>query len=379
MFTYYFKEVYAMQKQRKESMEEQLGAAPVPKLLLKMAAPMVVAMVVNGLYYLVDAAFVGMAVGASALSGLAAVFPIQMLAVALATMLGVGTSSVVSRKLGESDDDGASFALKNALMFAAVLGVIVSAVLTIFKTSVLSLMGASGEAMVEADAYYTVIVPGIILIFISFLELNAIRAEGNAKLAAFGMFLGSVLNIGFDALFIFVFRLGTAGAAWGTVAARFITTILLLRYYLTGNSIVNIRSGGWKLSWKLIWTVNMLGIGAFLNQIGFAVLSVIMNLLLKQYGTETVMAVFGVLARIFVFVTMPLMGIAQGLQPIVGYNHGAGDQRRVRQGIICAYLYALALGALMVVLIIFMPGGVLGILRTMRQLLQAARTRCRSA
>ncbi len=347
-----------MKKQDKKS-AEMLGTMPVPKLLLKMAAPMVIAMVVNGLYYLVDAAFVGLAVGASALGGLAAVFPLQMLAVALATMLGVGTASVVSRKLGEGDKDGASFAVKNAVMFAVLLGIIVSAVLMIFKPGVLAFMGATAETTAEADAYYSVIIPGFVLIFLSFLELNAIRSEGNAKLAAFGMFLGSVLNIGFDALFIFVFKLGTAGAAWGTVAARFVTTVLLTRYYLAGKSAVDIRAGGWKFSGKLLLTINTLGIGAFLNQIGFSVLAVVMNLLLKQYGTETDMAVFGVLARILVFVTMPLMGVAQGFQPIVGYNCGRGDQKRVRQAVGIAYMYAFALGTVMLAFILFMPEGVL--------------------
>jgi len=348
-------------KQNNAAADRMLGKAPVPKLLLKMAVPMVIAMVVNGLYYLVDAAFVGLAVGASALGGLAVVFPLQMLAVALATMIGVGTSSIISRRMGAGDSAGASAAVKNAIMYAGILGVIIPVLLILFKPAVLGFMGASASTIADADAYYSVIIPGFLLIFLSFLEVNTIRAEGNAKLAAFGMFFGSVLNIGFDALFIFVFKMGTAGAAWGTVTARLITTILLTRYYVVKKSTVGIMTRGWKPNGRLIREISMLGIGSLFNQLGFAVLAVVMNLLLGKYGTDTDMAVFGVIARILVFVTMPLMGVAQGFQPIVGYSHGAGDPGRIKQAIRTAYLYAFVLGLIMLAFILVTPQGVLGL------------------
>jgi putative MATE family efflux protein len=346
---------------KKEIRQQELGNMPVPKLLLKMAIPMIIAMVVNGLYYLVDAAFVGWAVNATALGSLAVVFPLQMFAVALGTMIGIGAAAIVSRKLGENKREDAEQTVKNAFLFAGILGIILPIILMLFKTNVLHFMGVTNSTIRYADEYYSVIIPGFILIFLSFLEVNIIRAEGNAKLAAFGMFLGSVFNIGLDALFILGFKMGTAGAAWGTVTARFITTILLASYYLSKKSIVSIMTPNWPIKLPIIKKISILGVGPLLNQLGFAILAVVMNILIQKYGTEADMSAYGVIARILVFVTLPLMGVAQGFQPIVGYNYGAGNFNRIKKSITMAFLYAFVLGSIMFVFIMFMPESVLGL------------------
>jgi len=341
--------------------KSELLNKPVGSLLMKMALPMVVAMVVNGLYYLVDAAFVGRAVNSTALAGLAVVFPVQMLAVAIATMTGVGSSSIISMALGKGDREKASSAVQTSFIAMVVLGLLIPLVMIPFREPIMRMLGATDTTLPYAESYYSVIIPGIILVFISFLEVNTIRAEGNAKLAAFGMFLGSILNIAFDALFIFGFRMGTAGAAWGTVAARFVTTIMLSLYYISGKSSVRVLGIRWKFSFPLLGKIVTLGIGPFLNQLSFSVLAMVMNILLARYGTDLDMSVYGVFARIFVFITLPFMGIAQGFQPIVGFNYGAGKIERIRKAVTRSYIYTLAVGLVMFVIILVIPEGVMGL------------------
>ena len=338
-----------------------LGQGSVTKNVIKMATPMIFAMIINGLYYLVDAAFVGWKVGQTALGGLAVVFPLQMLAVALGSMIGIGTGNVISLKLGENKHDEAASTVKNGFIYATALSVLVSVLFMVFKNPILEAFGATTNFWQHANDYYSIIVPGFILVFLSFLEINTIRAEGNAKLAAMGMFLGSVLNIVLDAVFILGFNMGAAGAAWGTVLARLITTIYLSMYYVAKKSTINLKAVAWKLNFKLMHKISLLGMGPFMNQLGFSLLAMVMNLMLKKHGAELDLAIYGVLSRIIVFVTMPFTGVAQGLQPIIGFNLGAKNADRIKKATRVALLYAFGIGVILCVLLVGFPSQMLSL------------------
>ncbi len=338
-----------------------LGQRSVTKNVIKMATPMIFAMIINGLYYLVDAAFVGWKVGSAALGGLAVVFPLQMLAVALGSMIGIGTGNMISLKLGENKHDEAASTIKNGFIYTIALSIVISVTLMAFENPILIAFGATVNIWQHANDYYSIIVPGFILVFLSFLEINTIRAEGNAKLAAMGMFLGSILNIVLDAIFILGFNMGAAGAAWGTVVARLITTIYLSVYYLAKKSSINLKAVAWKLNFRLIRRISILGMGPFMNQLGFSLLAMVMNLMLKKYGTELDLAIYGVLSRIIVFVTMPFTGVAQGLQPIIGFNLGAKNPDRIKKATGVALLYAFGIGVVLCILLVGFPSQMLSL------------------
>jgi len=188
------------------------------------------------MYYLVDAIFVGWGVGANGLGGLAIIFPLQMFAIAFGMAIGTGTASITSITLGNDRKENAMKTMMTSVLFSLSLGILLPVILMIFKTPLIYLFGATEILNVHAEEYFNYIIFGFIFIFLSFLEINTIKAKGNARFAALGMFLGTFLNVIFDPIFIFGFHMGTAGAALATVIARMISTIILSRYYFRGES-----------------------------------------------------------------------------------------------------------------------------------------------
>ena len=337
----------------------RMGTEPIKKLLARMAAPMVVAMVVNGLYYLVDAAFVGWGVGADGLAGLAIVFPPQMLLVSLGTWIATGASAVVSLQLGSGNREGASSTVRTAVVFCIALGVAVPVVMLSIQQPLLSALGATDATYGHAAGYYVWIMSGMVFVLLSFVGINTSRGEGNAKLAANAMMMGSVLNVVLDPLFIFGLDMGTAGAAVATVVARAITCMYLLRFYVGGASVLSLRGASWKPARALLGRSLALGAGPFLNQICMSLLAVVMVVSLSRYGTPSDIAVYGVIGRIYIFVAQPLMGLAMGLQPVVGFNYAAGQLDRVSMAVKVALGYAAVLGLAMFALLVGFPGLVL--------------------
>ncbi len=347
------------EKQSTIEREQKLGNTPVPKLLFQMSAPMIFAMIVNGLYYLIDAVFVGRVVGGEALGGLAAGFPIDMLVVALGTMLGIGTASIVSFELGSQKKEEAASAIISAVLFTIALSVAFSAILMVFKADIFHIFGATERIFKYADAYYSVIIPGSVLVLLSFLGINTVRAEGNAKLAALVMFSGALINVFLNAAFMIVFNMGIAGAAWGTLLARLVSVIILMGYYGFNKSIINLWSVNWRINITEIRKILLIGLSSFLNQVGFSILAAAVNILLKNYGTAVDMSVYGVISRIHIFITMPLLGLAQGFHSIVGFNFGAGNYKRVSETVKISFIYAFAIGLFLFGFLVFMPQDIL--------------------
>ncbi len=341
--------------------KQKLGSEPISKLLFKMSVPMILAMVINGMYYLADAIFVGWGVGSEALGGLAVVFPLQMLAIAIGMAIGTGTASIESIELGNQRKDKVAKIIKTSVIFSLILGILLPLILIVFKKEIIYFFGATDSIYPHAEGYYTYIVYGFVFIFLSFLEINIIKAEGNAKLAALGMFLGAFLNVILDAIFIFVFHMGTAGAALATVIARIITTLYLMRYYISGRSIINLQKYPWTFEGKIMKRILALGTGVFFNQIGFFLLAIVMNISLRYYGSGLDISVYGIFSRIYVFVTMPFLGLAQGIQPIIGYNFGAEKFQRILETLKKAIVFSLLMGVVLFVFMVFLPEGVLGL------------------
>lgn len=316
---------------------------------------MVVAMVVNGLYYLVDAAFVGWGVGTNGLAGLAIVFPAQMFLVALGTWIATGASGVLSLQLGRGNTTAAGRTVQTAVLFCLGLGVAIPVVMLSVREPLLTALGATSVTYAHASGYYSWIMSGMVFVLLSFVGVNTTRGEGNARLAANAMVMGSVLNVVLDPLFIFVLHMGTAGAAVATVVARAITTVYLLRFYLGRKGAVDLWEGSWRPDFALLRRSLVLGAGPFFNQICMSLLAVVMLISLSRYGGPADIAVYGVIGRIYIFVAQPLMGLAMGMQPIVGYNHGAGSPERVVQSVKTAVAYAVVLGLAMFVVLFGAP------------------------
>ena len=330
-------------------------------LLARMAIPAIISMVVNGLYYLVDAAFVGWGVGSRALAGLAVIFPLQMLMIAIGSMIGMGGASIISRRLGAGENAAAGRAAMNAVSLSLLFGLVLTGLTIAIQRPLLFALGATDYNLQAARDYLGFIQLGFVFVFLSMTGFNIARAEGNAKAAAFGMLLGTTLNLILDPLFIFTFKMGVGGAALATVIARLLSTLYFTRLLKRNKNRVRIDLRALNLDPAVSRNLLFLGLGNFLGQFCLSLLAVIMNLSLRRYGSDIDLAVYGVLSRIHVFITMPLLGLAQGFQPIAGFAAGAGNMVRVCKVTLRALTASLTIGAALFVFTAFFPTSVMGL------------------
>lgn len=312
----------------------ELGTKKISSLLIKMSVPAVISMLVNGLYHIVDAIFIGQGVDREALGGLAIVFPLQMFFIAIGTFLGMGSASIISRNLGSGNFEKANNVTGNVFISSVVLGIILTFVIILFIEPMLELFGSPPTGVLHdyAKEYLSYILYGVVFTFFSMSGNSVARAEGNAKIAMLSMIIGIGTNIVLDAIFIFGFLMGVKGAAIATVISKLISTIILILYFLSGKSNLSIKFHHLKLNLNLLMEIAILGLPAFLRQTGTSVLAIVVNNSLTFYG-EIYLPIYGVIIKILTFFVLPLLGIGQGFHPIVGFNYGAKNPKRVREAI----------------------------------------------
>lgn len=310
------------------------------KLLLKFSLPAIVGLLVNALYTIIDSMFVGQGVGELALAGVTVTIPIITIYMAFIMLVGMGATSNISIKLGENKTGEAEVIMGNAFILFLVLGISLTVFGLVFLEPILLFFGASADIL-----HYSVDYTRIILLGSTFLALglgmnNFIRAEGNPKTAMFTMLIGAVTNIVLDYIFIFIFNWGIKGAALATVMSYAVNTIWVMRHFLKGNSILKFRKENFKLNPTFVKSILILGFPTFVLQVTQSIQQIILNRSLAMYGGDIALAVIGIIMSITTFLIMPAMGIAQGAQPIVGYNHGAKRYDRVKEVLTLSILSA---------------------------------------
>ena len=345
--------ILAPMKQYDDSM---LGKEKIGKLLLKLSVPATIAMMVNAVYNLVDAIYIARGVGTDAIGGLALAFPVQMLIMAFGGLLGMGAASVISRSLGANNRERATTAVANTLGLSAALGVVVAVFGLIFIDPLIWLLGASEVLHGYAKDYLSVILIGSVFMTIAMVSSGLIRAEGQAKVSMRIMLIGAGLNIVLDPIFIFVFKLGIAGAAWATTISQFVSFLYIVSFYLRGGSVMRIKRANLVPQWSVLREIFALGVPAFIRQGGMSILMVVVNNTLGAYGGDIYISAYGVVNRLFMFMLMPLFGVVQGFQPITGYNYGARQPDRVKATVKLSMLSLSIYGAFATFLLLVLPG-----------------------
>lgn len=348
-----------------------LGTEPVGRLLFRMAAPSVTAMLVNSLYNLVDTIFVGQGVGTDALAALAVCFPIQMFILAAAQTAGIGSASVISRALGAGDAERAGRAASSSFLLASVSAVLICVAGLIFMKPILSLFGAGGSVLQPASEYMSVIFFGGVFFSLSVNGNNLLRAEGKARLAMTTMVVGAVTNILLDPLFIFGFGWGIRGAAIATVLSQFISFSYIAGVFLRGRSALVIRKAWLVPRLSETFEVLSVGVASFARVCAGSLMAIAVNRSITHYGSTLELAVFGVVNRVLMMCFMPVFGLAQGLQPVLGYNYGAGLGERAVRAVKLAVLTASAFTAVAFFLGMVVPGPVLSVFSSDDKLLAA--------
>jgi len=340
---------------------KRLENEKISTLLMNLSIPATVAMIVNASYNVVDTIFIGRGVGTLAIGGLAVAFPIQMFVMAFAMMIGVGAASAVSRSLGAKDMERADYVAGNSFLSIIILSSIVVALGLTFTEPLLRLFGASDTLLPFAKDYITIIFLGNVFFSFTASSNNLVRAEGNAKMSMFIMIIGTGLNIILDPIFIFVFDLGIKGAALATVAAQFISFIFILKYLYGGQSLLKVKLHHLKPQKDILKEIFTVGFASFARQGAGSVVAIVINNSLIFYGGELALSIYGVINRVIRFLFMPLFGVIQGMQPIVGFNYGARRIDRVKEVVKLSIVTVTALAASAVLVAEIFPSGIMSI------------------
>lgn len=314
------------------SHNELLKNEKIGKLLLKFSIPAIIGMVVNALYNVVDRMYIGW-IGPLAMTGIGLSLPLMTLLMGFGMLVGIGAGSRISIKLGEGHQDEAERILGNAftLLFFIMGAVMVLGLL--FKTPLLYLFGASEATIGYADEYLTIILYGAIFQGLGFGLTGVMRSEGHPTIAMMTTIGAALTNIVLDPIFIFGLDMGIAGAALATILSQFFSMMVVIYHFTKGKSRLKLHSKNLKLSKAVVISIVSIGMSPFFMQVAASVVSVIANNALKAYGGDIAIGAMTVINAITIFFLMPIFGINQGTQPIVGYNYGAREYGRVKQAL----------------------------------------------
>jgi len=327
----------------------------IGRLLLKLSLPAFFGMFVMTLYNVVDTIFIGHYVGSLGIAGLSIVFPVQMLALGIGHMTGMGGASVASRSIGAGNIIRAERVLGNVITSTVILSLLLMATGLSDADFWLGLMGASEAVLPYARDYMTIILIGFLFQTEAMALNSMIRAEGNARVAMTGMIIGAVLNIILDAIFIIPLDMGIKGAALATMIAQLVSVAYLTGYYLSGRSFLEINPRYLAVRWDILKRILAIGISSFARTLATSLSAVVVNRTLVVYGGDIAVSAFGIINRITMFALMPGITIGQGLQPILGFNYGARRYDRALRAIKMALAVATGFCILVFLVLYFNP------------------------
>ncbi|MDW7729905.1 MAG: MATE family efflux transporter [Bacillota bacterium] len=310
----------------------RMGEESITKLLIRFSVPATISMLVTATYNIVDTIFVGR-LGIEAIAALSVAFPFQMLLGALGIGTGVGAASLISRSLGANQKDVARKAIGQVITLSVIYGIIIAVVGWFYLDPILVLFGATPEIIGLAGDYMVVITTGSVMFFLIMSLNNVVRGEGNPRFSMNVMIATALINIILDPIFIFVLGLGVQGAAVATVLAKIIGVILILHYFITGRGEIKVNLKCLKLNYENIRKIYVIGFPVMIMQVSTNVSLIIANNILGAYGYLPI-AALGLIFRLIMFALMPVIGISQGLLPIIGYNFGAQKMQRIREAMV---------------------------------------------
>jgi len=309
----------------------ELGTKPVGKLLLQYASPAIIAMTASSLYNMVDSIFIGQGVNATAISGLAITFPFMNLSGAFGAAIGVGASTLISMKLGQKDYGAAQHLLGNAVSLKIITGLLLMAVCLTFLDPILRFFGASDATLPYARDYMEIILLGNVFTHLYF-GMNAIlRSASKPRQAMYATMFTVALNTVLDPIFIWVFHWGIRGAAIATILSQMTALCWQVSIFCNKNELLHFKRGTFTPRWSLIRNILGIGMSPFSMNACACVVVIFINNQLVRYGGDTAVGAYGIANRIAFLFFMVVMGINQGMQPIVGYNYGAQQMDRVMQ------------------------------------------------
>ncbi len=322
-----------MTKTDKAFRDNPLGYEKISKLLYKFSLPAIIGMFINALYNVVDRIFIGNSpdLGANGLAALTICFPAMIIMMSTGILFGQGGATLFSINLGRQDYEKADKALGNATSLLIIFGLLITVFGEIFLNKILVWFGASPAILPHAKEYMRIILIGTIFQVIGMGMNNFLRADGKPKLSMVTMFFGAGINIILDPIFIYVFRMGMSGAAIATITSQFISMVWSIHHFLKKDALHRIQAKYMKLDASLALEITSLGMPGFLIQLFSSILNLILNRALLEYGGDIAVSGMGIVTSLAILLVLPVIGLNQGLQPIVSFNYGARKFDRVKK------------------------------------------------
>jgi putative MATE family efflux protein len=323
---------------------KRLGEENVNRLLFIFSLPAIIGALVNSFYALIDRIFVGQFVGKEAFAGVGITFPISLILMAFGMLIGMGTTARVSIKLGEQKIEEAEQIMGNAFALQLIFSFVLTSLGLFFLDDMLLFFGASAEIMPYAKDFISIILLAAVFQFTGFGLNGIISAQGRPRLSMLTMILNAAVNILLVALFIGVFKMGVAGSAIATLIAQAVSAIWVLCFLRSKKSMLKLRIRNMALKKEIITGIFSIGMSPFAMQIAGSLVFTILNRRLVHYGGDAAVGAMNAIFGTAIFMVMPMIGISQGAQPIIGYNYGARLFNRVkitlRTAILAASIYA---------------------------------------
>lgn len=346
--------------------QSPFATEPIGRLLVKFAVPSVIALLVNSLYNIVDQIFIGNGVGYLGNGATNIVFPITIIALAIAMMIGNGGAAFLSLKLGEGKVDSAQKGIGNAVTMVTAASLVLAGVFLIFIDPILTLFGATETLRPYALDYGVIIGVGLPFMMISGAINSMIRADGSPKYAMFSMVIGSILNVILDAVFIFPLQMGVQGAAIATVIGQ-IASFVVSVAYMPRFKAIRLNKSAFYPNAKVCGNIIAFGLSSFITQFAITIVMALTNNLLAQYGAQSVygsdipLTATGIVMKVNQIMISILLGIATGAQPIIGFNYGAKNFHRVKKALEISLIASEVISVLAFLLFQFAPMSVISL------------------
>lgn len=324
-----------METMNQNTTENPLGYEKLPKLLKSFAVPSIIAMLVSSLYNIVDQIFIGQGVGYLGNAATNVAYPLTTICLAIALLIGIGSASRFSLSLGAGQKDAAARIVGNGICMMFFFGILYAILVELFLIPLLTAFGATADVMPYAESYTRITAVGMPLLIVTNAMSNLARADGSPKYSMTCMLTGAIINTFLDPLFIFVFQMGVAGAAWATVIGQFFSFLMALRYIRKFKNIHLSREDLRLIPSEALKTAS-LGMSNSLNQIAITFVQIVLNNSLTYYGAQSVygkeipLAACGIVMKTNAILLAVIIGISQGSQPVIGFNYGARKYDRVR-------------------------------------------------
>ena len=338
---------------RKITLKNDFTKGSVIHNILELAAPMILAQIVQVLYNIVDRIYIGRMPENStlAMTGIGLTLPILTIIIAFTNLFGMGGAPLSSIARGKGDSEEAEAIMGNSFVLLVFFGVLLTILGLIFKEPVLMLFGASPETFPYANDYITIYLMGSIFVMIGLGMNSFINAQGFGKTGMVTVLLGAIANIILDPIFIFVFHMGVKGAAIATIISQFLSSVWILLFLCGKSTILKLKVKNFILKKSRVKRIVTLGLSGFVMAITNSTVQIICNASLQHYGGDLYVGIMTVINSIREVISLPVSGFTNAAQPVIGYNYGARSYRRVRSAIkfmsvVCIVYTTIAWGVL---------------------------------